>query len=106
MKTIEIKGIIFELQKPIILENNENMSYLGTRLEDCYNKPSYRKQAIYEDWENWYYQFDYEDRLGAFTVYSYNTTMFTLTMAIRYNGKEYHLYITPSHNYIYEIIRK
>ena len=100
MKQININGVVFELTKPI----KELPHYNGTRLEDCYNKPSYAKQNIYEWWKNWYYNnFDYENRIGSLTVHSYNCNMFTLTMGIIYNGKKYHLYITPSHNYISEV---
>ena len=102
MKTITINGVTFEQKKSI--NSNEKLIYNGRNLYDCYNKPSYRKQAIYEDWEKWYYQFDYDDRLGRITIYSYNTNMFTLIMAIKYNNKCYHLYITPAYNYIMEII--
>ena len=99
-KTIELKGIIFEVQKAI----DDRLYYSGRDLYDCYNKPSYAKQNIYEWWKNWYYDnFDYENRIGNLTVHSYNCNMFTLTMGIIYNGKQYHLYITPSHNYISEV---
>lgn len=99
-KTIEIKGIIFEVQKTI----EDTLYYSGRNLYDCYNKPSYAKQKVYELWEDWYYNnFDYDNRVGSLTVHSYNSNIFTLTMGIIYNGKQYHLYITPSHNYISEV---
>lgn len=102
MKTITINGVTFEQKKSI--NSKERLIYDGTNLYDCYNKPSLRKQRIYEWWEDWYYSFCSDDRLGRITIYSYNTNMFTLIMAIKYNNKCYHLYITPSHNYIMEII--
>lgn len=99
-KTMELKGIIFEVQKATDI----TPYYSGRDLYDCYNKPSYAKQNIYECWKNWYYDnFDYENRVGIITVHSYNSNIFTLTMGIIYNGKQYHLYITPSHNYISEV---
>ena len=98
-KTIELKGIIFEVQKAI----KGTLYYSGRDLYDCYNKPSYAKQGIYEWWKKWYNNFEYKNRVGIITVHSYNSNIFTLTMGIIYNGKQYHLYITPSHNYISEV---
>lgn len=99
-KTIELKGITFEVQKEIY----DKLYYSGRDLYDCYNKASYTKQNIYDWWKDWYYNnFDYESRIGIITVHSYNTAMFTLTMGIIYNSKQYHLYITPGHNYISEV---
>lgn len=46
-KTIELKGITFEVQKAI----NDTLYYSGRDLYDCYNKPSYAKQNIYERWK-------------------------------------------------------
>lgn len=100
MKQININGIIFEIEKPI----KKLPFYIGRKLEDCYNKPSYKKSIIYRDWCDWFNTFDYDDKIGAITIYSYNTFMFTLIMAVRYNNNIYHLHITPSHNYAYPII--
>lgn len=100
-KTIKLKGITFEVQKKTIYGRQY---YSGRNLYDCYNKPSYAKQNIYNWWKNWYYNnFDYENRVGILTVHSSNSMIFTLTMGIIYNDKQYHLYITPSHNYISEV---
>lgn len=99
-KLLKIKGIIFEVQKPIY----DKLYYSGRDLYNCYDKPSYVKQNQYEFWEDWYYNnFDYDNRVGSLTVHSYNFAIFTLTMGIIYNGKQYHLYITPNHNYISEV---
>lgn len=100
MKQININGTIFEIKKSI----KKLPYYRGTKLEDCYDKPSYKKSRIYWDWWNWFCEFDYNNRIGDITINSYNTFMFTLTMAVRYNDNIYHLYITPSHNYAYPII--
>ena len=100
MKQININGTNFEIKKPI----KKLPYYRGTRLDDCYDKPSYAKLTIYWDWCNWFNTFDYNNKIGNITVHSYNTFMFTLTMAVKYNDKIYHLYITPSHNYASEVI--
>lgn len=100
MKQININGVVFELTKPI----KELPHYKGTRLEDCYDKPSYKKARIYWDWWDWFNTFDCYDKVGYITIHSYNTFMFTLTMAVKWNDKTYHLYITPSHNYATEVL--
>ena len=100
MKQITINGINFELSKKPI---TEMPYYSGRRLEDCYNRPSYAKENIYEWWFNWFHSFDYENKIGYITVHSYNIMIFTLTMAVKFENKLYHLYITPSHNYAKEI---
>ena len=100
MKQININGVNFELTKPI----KELSYYNGIRLEDCYDRPSYKKSRIYWDWCDWFNTFDCNDKLGDITIHSYNTFMFTLTMAVKWNDNIYHLYITPSHNYATEVL--
>ena len=65
--------------------------YEGRTLYDVYNKPSYRKQAIYDAWlKEAYY-------IGArnFHITSHNSQVFCLG----FETDTHYYHITPMHNY-------
>ena len=99
-KFIEIDGIYFEVQRQhIACGIGERMKQ--RTLEQCYNKPSMRKKAIYSDWWHWSKRND----LQLFGVRSYNTNVFTLEcLYITANdGNMYYLEITPCNKRAYII---
>lgn len=98
MKTIEIKGVKFELQnKEIVLPIVELHPY--RTIWDCYNRPSGTKVSIYESWLRYATEVD----AYGFTVSSYNCYLFSLEFQFTHDGIRYHARITPSHNYLYKI---
>lgn len=70
-------------------------------LYQCYNKPSYSKEKIY----NYYFDLlkNNSDDILRYGVRSYNTFMITLHGEIIKDNKTYYVMITPSYNYIEEI---
>lgn len=70
--------------------------YLG----DCYNRPSYRKERIWDSWKDWFLS------LGShlFWVDSYNTMVFTIGGIIELEGHEWYVYITPTRQELYPMI--
>ena len=66
--------------------------YEGT-LHQCYERPSYNKERIYDEWENFYY---YLKNHESFGICSYNTHCFTVSFV----AGDVVFYITPAHNYI------
>lgn len=98
MKTIEIKGVKFELQnKEIVLPIVE--LHPDRTIWDCYNRPSNTKVSIYESWLRYATEVD----AYGFTVSSYNCYFFSLEFQFTHDGIRYHAHITPSHNYLYKI---
>ena len=94
-KTINIGGISFEFIKHI------NTPRELKELSGCYVKASTRKWLIYNEW----LRLAYNDlNATKFGVASYNTNIFTLYFEFKNNGKEYKAYITPSHNYLCEVV--
>ena len=70
-------------------------------LFECYDRPSYRKEEIF----NYYRRLlnDNADKVKRYGIASYNTMMITLEAIIEKDGVNYYLYITPSYNYFMEI---
>ena len=98
MKTIEIKGVTFELQnKEIVLPIVERHPH--RTIWDCYNRPSDTKVSIYESWLRYATEVD----AYGFTVSSYNCHFFSLEFQFTHDGIRYHARITPCHNYLYKI---
>lgn len=93
-KYIEIDGMLFEVMKPI---DNERRSARHT-LKACYDRPSERKQGIFESWEN--FVRDNFDEFWNFGVESYNCFMFTLGWSTR--DGEYYVTKTRQEFYPYK----
>lgn len=95
-KIIKINGVSFELQNNVIkLPLVER--YPHRTIWDCYDRPSAKKVAIYEEWLSYANSIDAQ----GFTVSSYNCNFFSLTFEFRYEGVKYHANITYAHNYLY-----
>ena len=94
-KNINIGGISFELIKSI------NTPRELKDLCECYAKASTRKWLIYNEWLRLAY-----NNLNAtkFGISSYDSMIFTLYFEFEKDGKEYKAYITPSHNYLCEVL--
>ena len=91
-KNIVLGGVIFEVGKPIL---HSEATWTSRRLEECYDKPSSTKIAIWNDWLKWFMQFDE----WHFGVSSYNGFMFTIEGVICDNDNWYKIYITKTHNF-------
>ena len=80
-----------------ICENNRHIK--RWTLDDCYKNASKAKKDIYVKWLLWAYN---HGNVRYFSVISYNSNWFTLSMLIcTPKAKEFY-YITPKHNYIWE----
>ena len=66
----------------------------GRTLQDCYKKPSVKKQKIYNDWKKW----AEENDVMSFGVSGYNSYVFSLNGIIVYEMIKYYIYITPTRN--------
>ena len=76
----------------------------ATRLEDCYRSWSAAKEAVYDEWNEFYNEMNDYDNC-SFKIVSHNCMIFTLQMVI-YDEEEkqyWFLYITPTHNYAVKI---
>ena len=94
---IEINGRRFKLDTKATVE--ETLLHRRS-VWDCYEKPSCTKEAIYRDWDSWFYKGD-----GYMTVQSYNCNFFTVsgyTTDIT-TGKRYFCYITYANNNCIEV---
>lgn len=68
-------------------------------VDDCYERPSSVKRAIFEDW----FQF-FVEHGGYCTVSSYNCMMFTLDGILEHEGKSYRAYITKTRQELTPIV--
>lgn len=91
----------FKGKKSISRENVENLD-LKT-LEQCYSKPSYNKQKIYNYWLQLLYNLE-DTTITKFGISGYNCNMFSLKAVITQGGKSYEIYITKAKQEIREII--
>ena len=99
MKRMTINDVDFEIKKKgsITFYSKD----LFRELTDCYNRPSDRKKAIWNEWKKFFNELEsFSD--GCF-VNSYNCMMFTIGNVVRVNGIMYNILITPAHNYIAEV---
>lgn len=73
-------------------------------LDECYKKPSYAKQYIYNMWCEWFMALDNDYRQTYFGINSYNTHMFTLKGCIESlvdDDSDCVLYITKTRHIMY-----
>lgn len=75
MKEVIINNRAFTLKKA---KGELCPNYVVRELFECYVKPSTIKQAIYNDWFEWYMSEDNNYILKHFSINSYNVNMFTL----------------------------
>lgn len=70
-------------------------------LDECYNKPSMRKQNIYREWIEWAYA---TEDIYTFDVDTFNSNIFTLSGVIEYsNGLVEVVHITPTRHILYTV---
>ena len=99
MKKIEINGVQFEVHKSKAVSTTFLEQYAGRTLIDCYERPSYSKQYIYNNWLEWACR----NEVQQFGISGYNGFQFTLQGKIELDGKTYILHITKTANKAYEI---
>ena len=70
-------------------------------IHDVYGRCSARKEAIWLDWSNWFYNND-----GICTVSSHNCNFFTITGYVKdkETGERYFCYITASNNRCLKVV--
>lgn len=98
MKNIELNGITFEMQKGLVVFHPEYLKSLTT----CYDKPSGRKQAIYDDLRRKAH-LDFGTPIGAWGVQSHNTYFITFGFYFEWLGHTWYAEITPKHNRLYKV---
>ena len=99
MKTIEINGVTFEVHKSKAVSTVFLDRYAGRTINDCYERPSYSKTYIYNNWLEWATNAGVEQ----FGISGYNGFQFTLQGKIEIDGITYILHITKSANKAYII---
>lgn len=99
-KYMDINGERFQVIKPRNHKPALANPYFMRDLWDCYERPSGTKEAIYNEWYDWYKT---DDRLSEFGVTSYNTFSFTLGCVFDdpETGVAGYISITPAHNRLY-----
>lgn len=97
-ESIILNGKSFELDHKIAGAIFVTMTIRG--VDDCYGRPSDTKRRIWSDWADWFMSHD-----GICTVHSYNSNFFTISGIVTdiETSKRYECYITPAHNYCYEV---
>lgn len=111
MRTLTIYGVDFEVIEP----KKSNIATFDTlftmpncrTLHDCYKKPSQAKLNIWAWWRSWFAQllgFEGVSFKQFCGVNSYNCNFFTLYGLLTYNGEDYIVYITPSHNRLIKVV--
>ena len=103
---IIIDGVAFKVVRskkyPCTYERYMRVLPQAVALDDCYNRPSSRKQTIFKNW--WLWAKRNSDIVKSFSVASYNSNIFTLHGCAVIDGQEYVYYITPSKHEIYPVI--
>lgn len=106
MRKIELNGIEFEMQKRMVVFHPEYLKSLTT----CYDKPSARKRAIYEDWRRTA-ETDFgvpagasgAYGTGAFGIQSHNIYWIVIGFYFEWLGHTWYAEITPRHNRLYKV---
>ena len=105
---VEINGVNFELSDEINFRCHVNSrNYHFPALYNCYEKPSYRKVSIYEEWFKWFEATKQNEEWqykATFGVRSYNTNVFTLGITLVYEQVWYYLEIFPTRNVAHKLI--
>lgn len=99
---VHINGVDFEIRPYKGSAKHERILDIirtSKTLDECYGRPSTRKQAIYDKWIEWVSNVN---NIYGFGIHSYNTNIFTLQGYIIFKDEIYGIIdITPTHNYIY-----
>lgn len=96
MKRMTINNVDFEVKK-----KGSITLYNKGELTDCYNRPSDRKKAIWNEWKKFFSELESFSN-GCF-VNSYNSNVFTIGNVVSIKGIKCNILITLSHNYIAEV---
>lgn len=93
---VVINGVNFEKVRGGVNNINTNLK----TLYECYERPSTSKLLIYNEW------CDFAKKVDAteYGIASYNANIFTFDFCFKYEDKKYYAHITPSHNYICEVM--
>ena len=102
MKTLTINNIIFELHTSRLHHVVPIRGCKTTEIFEVYDRPSSIKVSIWEEWCNWCKEVNEQGIDCGIQIESHNTNFFTISGSIRINGKCYDLWITRSHNRIYQ----
>ena len=100
-KIITINGVEFEKVKNIYLKNDYELK----AIYQCYARPSTYKVNAYNYWVDYAKRLDLL-KVAYYGIASYNSNIFTFDFCFKYESKKYYAHITPSHNYIMEIMYK
>ena len=98
-KTIIIEGVKFEKVKSLQIKTCFELK----GIYQAYGKPSITKVSVYHSW------YEFTEKLNLvnsayYGIASYNSNIFTFDFCFKYEDRKYYAHITPSHNYIMEII--
>lgn len=96
-REVIINGRTFTFKKA---KEELHPNFITHDLCECYKKPSITKQAIYDDWLEWYMKEDNNFILKHFSVNSYNVKMFTLRCDVYGMDNKFlgHIYISKTRN--------
>lgn len=98
---ITINGKSFEFKR-----NLEVGDAIAWDIFDAYERPSYRKQAIWNEWAKWadeIHELNDPTATACIKITGKNSMMYTIGGAVHIDGKSYIFKITKEHRYIREI---
>lgn len=99
-----INGVVFDVKHIAPNELHQKAQYTISHvklLDECYQRPSITKRAIYNTWFNWFESVEY---MYSFGVDTYNTNVFTLSGVLEYShGMIEVIHITPTKHILYTV---
>lgn len=100
----QINGVVFDIKHITPDELHKLASYTISNvksLDDCYKRPSYAKQYIYNMWLEWSQAVT---DLYTFDVDTYNSNVFTLSGVLEYSyGMVEVIHVTPTKHILYTV---
>ena len=101
---VEINGVTFEAKHGERIYHIPELTG-ATRLDEVYGRYSCKKEAVYDEWNEFYNEMNDADHC-SFIISSHNAMIFTLKMVIydEHEKQYWFLYITPAHNYAVKIV--
>ena len=102
MKTLTINNVYFELHTSRMHNVAPITGCRRDEIFEVYGRPSVYKVAIWHDWCDWCEQLNNLGYECGIQIESYNCNFFTISGSLRMDGKVYDLWITRSHNRIYQ----
>ena len=100
---VKINGVTFEAKHGERIYHIPELTG-ATRLDEVYGRYSCAKEAVYDEWNEFYNEMNDADYCG-FIISSHNVFSFTLQMVVydEERSQYWFLYITPAHNYAVKI---